>query len=117
MFAVILAMGLARSTLKRQRTAARIKVRSVTVLCSLPVVVEMIKHHRDYGSKRLEPMVSMEDRSVMIRVLASVKRLSRYNVLVSVVEDGAKDSTVDAARVKMMVRQRKKKACRRRRQA
>jgi hypothetical protein len=54
---------------------------------------------------------------MMKRVLASIKRLSRYNVQVSVVEDGAEGNTVDAARVKMMARQRKKKACRRRRHA
>lgn len=36
MLALILAMGLARSTLKRQCTTARIKVQSITVLCILP---------------------------------------------------------------------------------
>lgn len=117
MFALVLAMGLAHSTLKRQCTTARIKVQSVTVLCSLPAVVELIKYHRTHGPKSLESVVSTEDRSMMKRVLASVKRLSRYNVQVSVVEDGAEGNTADAARVKMMARQRKKKACRRRRHA
>lgn len=49
------------------------------------------------------------------RVLAGVRRLSRYNVQVSVVGYGAEGNTVDAARAKMLARHRKKKACRRRR--
>ncbi|UPX09462.1 uncharacterized protein EKO05_0000151 [Ascochyta rabiei] len=115
MLALVLAMGLARSTLKRQYAAARIKVQSVTVLCSLPAVVEVIKHHRACGTKSLESVVSTEDRSMLRRVLAGVRRLSRYNVQVSVVWYGAEGNTVDAARVEMIARHRKKKACRRRR--
>lgn len=52
---------------------------------------------------------------MMKRVLARVKRLSRYTVQVSVVENGAEGNIVDAARVKMMAHQSKKKVCRRRR--
>ncbi|KAJ8112353.1 hypothetical protein OPT61_g5255 [Boeremia exigua] len=115
MFALILAMGLACSTIKRW-TTAYVKVQSVTVLCGLPAVVELIKHHRAHGPKSLESVVTTEDRSMMIRVLASVKRLSRYNVQVSVVEDEAEGNAVDAARAKVLAHQRKKKACRRRRQ-
>jgi hypothetical protein len=115
MFALVLAMGLARSTVKRQYATTRIKVQSVTVLCSLPAVVEMIKDHRARDTKSLESVVSTEDRSMLRRVLAGVRRLSRYNVQVSVVEYGAEGNTVDAARVKMLARHRKKKACRRRR--
>lgn len=81
----------------------------------MPAVVEVIKDHRACVPKSLESVVSTEDRSMLRRVLASVKRLSRYNVQVSVVGYGAEGSTVDAARVKMMTRHRKKKACRRRR--
>ena len=83
----------------------------------MPAVVEVIKDHRACVPKSLESVVSTEDRSMIRRVLASVKRLSRYNVQVAVVEDGAEGNTVDAARVKMIARQRKKKACRRRRHA
>jgi hypothetical protein len=49
------------------------------------------------------------------RVLASAKKLSRYDVQVSVSEYGEESFTLEAARVKMMAHQRKKKACRRRR--
>ncbi|CAG5186287.1 uncharacterized protein ALTATR162_LOCUS11543 [Alternaria atra] len=114
MFALILAMGLARSTLKRRCTTTRIKMQSVTVLGSVPAVVELIKYHRAHDAKSLESVVSTEDRSMIKRVLASVKRLSRYNVQVTVVGDGQEGNTVEAARVKMIARQRKKKACRRR---
>lgn len=49
------------------------------------------------------------------RVLAGVRRLSRCDVQVSVVGYGAEGDTVDAARVEMLARHRKKKGCRRRR--
>lgn len=115
MFALVLATGLARSTLKRQYAAARIKVQSVTVLCSLPAVVEVIKQHRACGTtKSLESVVSTEDRSMLRRVLAGVRRLSRCDVQVSVVGYGAEGDTVDAARVDTIARHRKK-VCRRRR--
>jgi hypothetical protein len=74
MFALILAMGLARSTLKRQCTTIPLKVQSVTVHCSLPAVVERIKYHRAHRPKTLETVVTTEDRSMIKRVLASVKR-------------------------------------------
>lgn len=116
MFALVLAMRLARSTLIRQYSAARIKVQSVTVLCGLPAVVEVIKQHRACGTaKSLESVVSTENRSMLRRVLAGVRRLSRYDVQVSVVGYGAEGDTVDAARVEMIARHRKKKTCRRRR--
>lgn len=108
MFALVLAMGLARSTLKRQCAAARIEVQSVTVLCSLPAVVEVINRHRACGAKSLESVVSKEDRSMLRRVLAGVRRLLRYNVQVSVVGYEAEGNTVGAARVEMIARHRKK---------
>lgn len=49
------------------------------------------------------------------RVLDCVKRLSRYNVNVSLVADGEEGSTVFAVRIKGLAHQRKMKACRRRR--
>jgi hypothetical protein len=117
MFALILAMGLARSTLKRQYTTTRFKVQRITVLCSLPAVVGMIKYHRAHGPKSLESVVSKEDYSMTKRVMESIKRLSRYNVQVSIAEDGADGNAVEVARVKMMARHAKKKPCRRRRHA
>jgi hypothetical protein len=48
------------------------------------------------------------------RVLASAKKLSRYDVQVSVSEYGEESFTLEAARVKMMAHQGKK-VCRRRR--
>lgn len=115
MFALVLAMGLARSTLKRQYAAAHFKVQSVTVLCNLPAVVEVINDHQARGTESLESVVSMEDRSMLRRVLAGVRRLSQHNVQVSVVGYGAEGNTVDAVRVEMIARHRKKKVCRRRR--
>lgn len=110
MFALVLAMGLARSTIKRQYATARIKVQSITVLCTLPAVVEVIKDHRAHGTKSLESVVSAEDRSMLKRVLADVR-----HVQVSIVGYKAEGNTVDAARVEMIARHRKKKVyCRRR---
>lgn len=91
-------------------------MQSVTVLCRLPVVAEVIKQHGACSTtKSLESVVSTEDRSMLRRPLAGVRRLSRYGVHVSVVEYGAEGDTVDAARVEMLARHRKKKGCRRRR--
>ena len=113
MYALILAMGLASRTLRLRCTTTRIKVQSVTVFCTLPSVVALIKYHQAHGPKSLESVVSPEDRSMIKRVLASAKKLSRYDVQVSVSEYGEESFTLEAARVKMMAHQRKKKACRR----
>lgn len=115
MFALILAMGLARSTIKRKCTTARVNVQNITVFCSLPAVFELIKHHHTHGPMSLESVVSVEDRLMIKRVLASAKRLLRYNVQVSIVEDGAEGNIVEAARAKVMAHKGKKKPCRRRR--
>jgi hypothetical protein len=115
MYALTLALGLARSTTKQTCTPARFDVQSVTVLCGSPAVVELVEYHRAHGPASLESVVCAEDRAMVRKVLASVKRLVRCNVQVSVEEDGAEGSAVDAARVKMMAHQRRKKACRRRR--
>ena len=109
MHALIVAMGLARRTLKRRCTTTHIEARSVTVFCSSPVVVGLIKHHRAHGPNSLETVVSMEDRAMIKRILESVKRLSRYDVKVSVVEDGEQRGTVEAARVKTMAHHRRKR--------
>jgi hypothetical protein len=115
MYALTLALGLARCTIERTCTTARIKVQSVTVLCSSPAVVELIKYRRAHGPASLESVVSAEDRAMVRKVVASVKRLARCNVQVAVLEDGAEGRAVDAARVKMMAHQRRRKDCRRRR--
>ena len=62
-------------------------------------------------------MVNVEDRSMIKRVLASVKRLSHCNVQVSVVEDGEEGNTEEAARAKAVAHQKQKKVCRRLRHA
>jgi hypothetical protein len=114
MYALILATGLARSTIKRTCPPARVDVQRVTVLCGSPAVVEQLAHHRAHGPASLEFMVSAEDRAMVRRVLEGVKRLARCGVRVAVVEDGAEGSAVDAARVKVMAYQRRKRDSRRR---
>jgi hypothetical protein len=114
-FALIRAMRIARIAFKRASDTIRTKVLTVTVFCSMPVVVGLINHHRTHKSKSLESVVSPEDRSMVKEVLECVRRLSRYNVNVSVVADGEEGSTVCAARAKGLAHQRKKKACRRHR--
>jgi hypothetical protein len=115
MYALVLALGLARSTIKRTCTPARFDVKSVTVLCDLPAVVELLAHHRAHGPASLRSVGSAEDRAMVRKVLASVKRLARCGVRVAVRKDGAEGSAVDAARVGVMAHQRRKKDCRRRR--
>ncbi|EUC29503.1 hypothetical protein COCCADRAFT_29422 [Bipolaris zeicola 26-R-13] len=105
----------ARSKIRRKCTATRIKVQSIMVLCSLPAVVELIKHHQAHGPNSLESVVSKEDRSMIRRVLATVRRLSRYDVQVSIVENGAEGDIGKATRAKMIASHRKKRLLRRRR--
>lgn len=81
----------------------------------MPLVVGLINHHLTNGSESLESVVSPKDRLMIKRVLDCVKRLSRYNVNVSLVADGEEGSTVFAVRIKGLAHQRKMKACRRRR--
>jgi hypothetical protein len=114
-YALVLALGLARSTIKRTCPPARFDVHSVTVLCGSPAVVELLAHHQAHGPTSLGSVGSAEDRAMVRRVLASVKRLARCKVRVAVVEDGAEGSAVHAARVMAMAHQRRKKDCRRRR--
>jgi acyl carrier protein len=73
MFALVLGMGLARRTIKRQGITTRIKVQSVTVLSIVPAATELIKDHGAHSLKSLEIVVSTKDRSMIRRVLASVR--------------------------------------------
>lgn len=85
------------------------------MLCGLPEVIELIEYHQGRGSKSLETVASKEDRSMIRSILASARRLSRYDVQVSIVEDGVEDDTVKATRAKMIASHRKKRSLRRRR--
>ncbi|KAJ5023068.1 hypothetical protein J3E73DRAFT_373373 [Bipolaris maydis] len=61
------------------------------MLCGLPEVIELIEYHQGRGSKSLETVASKEDRSMIRSILASARRLSRYDVQVSIVEDGEEE--------------------------
>lgn len=82
------------------------------MLCSLPAVVKLINYHGTHSPKSLESVLSTEDRLMIKTALSSIKRLLQYSVQVSVVEDAEEGNTVKEARVKVMARQEKKRACR-----
>jgi len=72
-------------------------------------VVELIEYHQAHGPRSFESVVGKENRSMIRRVLASARRLSKYDVQVSIVEDGSEGDTVKAARAKMIASHRKKR--------
>jgi hypothetical protein len=116
MFAIILAMGLARGTIKRRCTKT-LKIQKVTVLCESSAVVELVKFHRDKAPESLDSVISTNDRAMIKRVLTGVQELSRRGVDVVIAEDGLETGSKETMRVETMARQKGTKACRSRRQA
>lgn len=116
MFAILLAIGLARRTIKRRRTTT-LRAQEVTVLCGSPTVVDLVNLRRAHGPENLESVRSMNDRSMIKRVLKGIRELLRRRVYVAIAEDGQKSSSKEANKAKTMARQKGRKACRSRRQA
>lgn len=117
MFAIILAMGLARGTIKRRSTTT-LRIQKVTVLCGSSTVVDLLNFHRDHGPESLERVISTNDRSMIKRVLTGIRELSRRGrgVDVAIAEDGQESSSKQTIKAKTMARQKGRQACRSRRQ-
>ncbi|KAH3942595.1 hypothetical protein HBI56_169320 [Parastagonospora nodorum] len=116
MFAIILAMGLARGTIKRRCTKT-LKIRKVTVLCESSAVVELVNFHRDKAPESLDCVISTNDCAMIKRVLVGVRELSRRGVDVVIAEDGLEIGSKETMRAETMARQKGRKACRSRCQA
>lgn len=113
MLALLHALGLARSTVKR-RCSKTVQLQKVTILSGSPTVIQIVNHHIKHAPKSLEDVASTNDRSMIKRVVAGVRKLSNYGLEVSIAVFGEEDETGKTART--MAKQRGRKACRSRRQ-
>ena len=77
MLALLHSLGLAHGTIKRAKPEV-VQLRMVKVYSNSSCVVESINHHIERAPDSLQDVVSDEDRSMVRRVLASIRRLSRF---------------------------------------
>jgi predicted MarR family transcription regulator len=113
MLALLHALGLARGTIKRH-CSKTVQLQEVTIHSSSPAIIQIVNHHIKHAPKSLEDVASTNDRSMIKRVVAGVRKLSHYGLKVSIAVFGTEDETGKTART--MARQRGRKACRSRRQ-
>jgi len=114
MLALLHALGLACSTIKRRPKT--VQLQKVTILSSSPTIVQIVNHHIKHAPKSLEDVASTNDRLMIKRVVAGVRRLSHHGleVSISIAVFDREDEIGETART--MARQRGRKACRSRRQ-
>jgi len=112
MLALLHALGLARGTIKR-RCSKTVQLQKVTILSSSSTIIQIVNHHINHAAKSLEDVASTNDHSMIKRVIAGVRKLSHYDLEVSIAVFGKEDETGKMART--MARQRGSKACRSRR--
>jgi predicted MarR family transcription regulator len=113
MLALLHALGLARGTIKRH-CSKTVQLQEVTIHSSSPAIIQIVNHHIKHAPKSLEDVASTNDRLMIKRVVAGVRKLSHYGLKVSIAVFGTEDETGKTART--MARQRGRKACRSRRQ-
>ncbi len=112
MLALVHALGLAHGTIKRDCPKA-VQLQKVTVFSDSPKVVQTINHHIKYAPDSLRDVASTSDRSIIKRVIAGVRRLSRGGLEVAIAVSDGKDKAGGKART--IARQKGRKACRSRR--
>ena len=113
MLALLHALGLARTTIKR----LGVHVQTLTVFCSSSNVCDIINHYLECSLIELEHVVSTNDRAMIRRVVVSVRELERRGVEVRIVHSVSFQVSEEAARVRTLARQNGSKACRSRRRA
>jgi predicted MarR family transcription regulator len=109
MLALLHALGLARGTIKRH-CSKTVQLQEVTIHSSSPAIIQIVNHHIKHAPKSLEDVASTNDRSMIKRVVAGVRKLSHYGLKVSIAVFGTEDETGKTAWT--MARQRGRKACR-----
>ncbi|OCK87225.1 uncharacterized protein K441DRAFT_486719, partial [Cenococcum geophilum 1.58] len=97
MLALLHALGLACGTIKR-RCPKTVQLQKVTILSSSPTIVQIVNHHIKHAPKSLEDVASTNDRSMIKRVVAGVRRLSHHGLEVSIAVFGREDETGETAR-------------------
>lgn len=113
MLALVHALGLAYGTIRRLRTRVD-RPQEVTVLCRSPKVVQTVNYHVKHASDSFREVASANDRSMIKRVVTSVRRLSRRGLQVSIALSCGDNEPGERAQT--MARQRGRKACKSRRQ-
>lgn len=108
MLALVHALGLAHGTIKRGCPKA-VQIKKVTVFSDSPKVVHTINQHIKYAPDRLRDVASTNDRSMIKRVIARVRRLSRRGLEVAIAVSSGKDKAGE--KVRTMARQRGRKSC------
>ena len=110
MLALLYALRLARRTIKKTRPEA-VQLEKVKIFCSSPKVVHIVNHHIEHAPLSLEDVASTNDQLMIKRVVASVRKLSRKGLGVSIaIVDNAQDQT--AARAGKMAKRKGRNACR-----
>ena len=112
MLALLHALCLARATVKRGYPKTT-QLQKVTVFSDSPKIVQSINHHAKYAPDSLQDVKSTNDRSLIQKVIAGIRRLSRRGLEVAISVSSDKDNA--AKRARTMARQRGRKACKSRR--
>jgi ribonuclease HI len=97
MLGLLLALGAAHGKLKRGAP-----LQNVTVYCASPWVVQTVNHYLQ--NSRLENIISTNDRSMLKRVLANIRRVSKRSdvkIVLSNPEDNAAQRAMTLARRKV----------------
>jgi ribonuclease HI len=106
MLALLHALGMAYSTIKKNGTNEGSNVEDVKIATSSPAVVETVNHHIQNSSESLEYVANMNDRVMIERVVRAVKKVFRRGVNVSITLADGHDTTVARARANTLARQR-----------
>lgn len=83
MLAMVHALGLAHRTVKR-RCPKAVQLQKVTIFSDLPSAVQAVNHHMNYNANSLRDVVSTNDRSIIKRIVARVRKLSHRGLEVAI---------------------------------
>ena len=112
MLALLHALGLARGTVKRSSQRA-VELKRVAVFSESLEVVGKINHHLKYAPHSLQDVASANDRAIIKRVIAGVRKLSRHGLEVTIATSSENSKARDRART--LARQKGRQACKSRR--
>ncbi|KAI6083555.1 hypothetical protein F4821DRAFT_244573, partial [Hypoxylon rubiginosum] len=112
MLTMLHALGLARTTIKRGFPRG-VQLQGVTVYSESARDVLRVNHHIEQGPDSLQDVKSANDRKMIGKVLAAVRKLSRPGLHVSISVTG-NGGDIDPAgkKARTLARQKGRKACR-----
>lgn len=112
MLVLVHALGLAYGSCKRCPLKS-ICFQKVVIFLDSPRVVEKINHRINQASDSFQDITSTNDRSMLMRVINGVQRLSRNGLEVTITVPSKKENSGERART--IARQKGRKACKSRR--